>query len=103
MATTTKKPAAKPAAKKTETKKTAEKKMPAKTATKKPVAKKTDVKKPAAKKTAKKETTVVMLIEATFILKDGQVPTKDSINLTELCPTADKVDLKKMQVFPKDE
>ena len=92
MATTTKKPAAKPAAKKTETKKTA---------TKKPVAKKTDVKKPVAKKTAKKETTVVMTIEATFILKAGQTP--DSINLTDICPIADNVNLKKMQVFEKDE
>jgi transposase len=49
----------------------------------------------------KSETTVVMTIEATFILKDGQ--TADSINLTDICPTADKVDLKKMQVFEKDE
>lgn len=49
----------------------------------------------------KSETTVVMTIEATFILKDGQTP--DSINLTDICPAADKVDLKKMQVFEKDE
>lgn len=49
----------------------------------------------------KSETTVVMTIEATFILKDGQTP--DSINLTDICPTADNVNLKKMQVFDKDE
>ena len=42
-----------------------------------------------------------MTIEATFILKAGQTP--DSINLTDICPTADNVNLKKMQVFEKDE
>ena len=66
-----------------------------KTAAKKPVTKKAPVKK------TKKETTVVMTIEATFILKAGQTP--DSINLTDICPTADNVSLKKMQVFEKDE
>ena len=49
----------------------------------------------------KNETTVVMTIEATFILKDGQTP--DSINISDICPTADNVNLKKMQVFDKDE
>lgn len=49
----------------------------------------------------KNETTVVMTIEATFILKDGQTP--DSINISDICPTADNVNLKKMQVFEKDE
>lgn len=92
---TTKKETTKTTAVKTETKAT--KKVPVKkaTATKKPATKKTPVKK------TKKETTVVMTIEATFILKAGQTP--DSINLTDICPTADNITLKKMQVFEKDE
>lgn len=49
----------------------------------------------------KSETTVVMTIEATIILKDGQTP--ESINIDDICPTADNVNLKKMQVFEKDE
>lgn len=49
----------------------------------------------------KSETTVVMTIEATFILKDGQTP--DSINISDICSAADNVNLKKMQVFDKDE
>jgi len=87
---------------KKETKTTA-KKAPVKKAT--TTAKSTTTKKPATKKApvkkTKKETTVVMTIEATFILKAGQTP--DSINLTDICPTADNVNLKKMQVFDKDE
>lgn len=98
---TTKKETAKTTAVETKTKVT--KKEPVKkvaataksTTTKKPATKKTPVKKP------KKETTVVMTIEATFILKAGQTP--DSINLTDICPNADNVNLKKMQVFEKDE
>ncbi|MBO7449701.1 MAG: hypothetical protein J6U54_04970 [Clostridiales bacterium] len=45
----------------------------------------------------KNETTVIMTIETTFILRDGQEPS--SISLTDICPDADKVDLKKMKVF----
>lgn len=97
MATTKKETAVK-----TETKATAKKATVKKTAT---TAKSTTAKKPATKKApvkkTKKETTVVMTIEATFILKAGQTP--DSINLTDICPTADNVNLKKMQVFEKDE
>ena len=86
-------------AKKTTTK--TEKKEPVKkTATAKTTSTKPATKKAPVKKT-KKETTVVMTIEATFILKAGQAP--DSINLTDICPTADSVNLKKMQVFEKDE
>ena len=98
---TTKKETAKKTAVKTE------KKVPVKkaTTTTKAASTKTAAKKPAAKKApvkkTKKETTVVMTIEATFILKAGQTP--DSINLTDICPTADNVNLKKMQVFEKDE
>lgn len=98
---TTKKETTKTTAVKTETKAT--KKAPVKKAT--ATAKSTAAKKPVTKKTpvkkTKKETTVVMTIEATFILKAGQTP--DSINLTDICPTADNVSLKKMQVFEKDE
>ena len=107
MATTKKETiTAKKTTTKTETKATA-KKAPANkaTATAKSTTTKVAAKKPATKKTpvkkTKKETTVVMTIEATFILKAGQTP--DSINLTDICPTADNVNLKKMQVFEKDE
>lgn len=86
-------------AKKTTTKAAPVKKTTAKTATK-TTAKKLATKKTPVKKT-KKEKTVVMTIEATFILKAGQTP--ESINLTDICPTADNVNLKKMQVFEKDE
>lgn len=48
----------------------------------------------------KSETTVVMTIEATFILKDGK--TADSIDISEICPDADKVDLKNMKVFIRE-
>lgn len=102
MATTKKETTKKTSTAKTKTNATA-KKAPVKkadatvksTTTKKPATKKAPVKK------TKKETTVVMIIEATFILKAGQTP--DSINLTDICPTADNVTLKKMQVFEKDE
>lgn len=102
MATTKKETTKKTSTAKTKTNATA-KKAPVKkaaatvksTTTKKPATKKAPVKK------TKKETTVVMTIEATFILKDGQTP--DSINLNDICPTADNVTLKKMQVFEKDE
>lgn len=92
---TTKKETTKKTATATPAKKTTAKAASTKTAAKKPAAKKAPVKK------TKKETTVVMTIEATFILKAGQTP--DSINLTDICPTADNVNLKKMQVFEKDE
>lgn len=99
---TTKKETAKTTAVKTETKSTAKKATVKKTAT---TAKTASAKKPATKKApvkkTKKETTVVMTIEATFVLKAGQTP--DSINLTDICPSADNVNLKKMQVFEKDE
>lgn len=49
----------------------------------------------------KAEQTVVMTIEATFILKNGK--TADSIDISEICPDADNVNLKKMQVFERDE
>lgn len=90
--TTAKKTTTKATAKEATVKKTA---TTTKTAAKKPATKKAPIKK------TKKETTVVMTIEATFILKAGQTP--DSINLTDICPTADNVNLKKMQVFEKDE
>jgi len=94
---TTKKETTKTTAVKTETKATAKKKATTakSSTTKKPATKKAPVKK------TKKETTVVMTIEATFILKAGQTP--DSINLTEICPSADNINIKKMQVFEKDE
>ncbi len=102
MATTKKETTKKTSTAKTETNATA-KKSPVKKAT--ATVKSTTTKKPATKKApvkkTKKETTVVMTIEATFILKAGQTP--DSINLTDICPTADNVTLKKMQVFEKDE
>lgn len=90
---TTKKETTKKTAVKTETKETA-KKAPVKkaTTTAKTAAKKPATKKAPVKKT-KKETTVVMTIEATFILKAGQTP--DSINLTDICPTADNVSLRR--------
>lgn len=94
---TTKKETAKTTAVKTETKATAKKAPVKKTAT---TTKTASTKKTPVKKT-KKETTVVMTIEATFILKAGQTP--DSINLTEICPSADHINMKKMQVFEKDE
>lgn len=98
---TTKKETAKTTAVKTEKKAPVKKTATtAKTALTKTAAKKPATKKAPVKKT-KKETTVVMTIEATFILKAGQTP--DSINLTDICPTADNVNLKKMQVFEKDE
>lgn len=103
MATTKKETAKKTT---TETKATTKKAPVKKTATTaKTASTKTTAKKPATKKApvkkTKKETTVVMTIEATFILKAGQNP--DSINLTDICPTADNVNLKKMRVFEKDE
>lgn len=52
----------------------------------------------------KKETTVVMTIEATFIFKDGKVPEgyTDVIDLSGLVPDADKVDLKNIKVFERE-
>ena len=101
-----KKETAKKTAVKTETKATAKKVPVKKTATTaKAASTKTTAKKPVTKKApvkkTKNETTDVMTIEATFILKAGQTP--DSINLTDICPTADNVNLKKMQVFEKYE
>ena len=89
------------ATKKTETTKKTTAKKPATTTT---------VKKPAAKE---KTQTVILTIEATYILKGGKLinpdfakaPDKfpiDSIDLN-VCPGADKVDIKKMQVFETEE
>lgn len=52
----------------------------------------------------KKETTVVMTVEATFVFKDGKVPEgyTDAIDLTKICPEADKVDLKNIKVFERE-
>ena len=72
--------------------------------------KKTTTKKPAAKE---KTQTVVLTIRATYILKDGKLinpdfakaPDKfpmDSIDLN-VCPGADKVDIKNLQVFETEE
>lgn len=91
------------ATKKTETTK--------KTATKKAeTTKKTPAKKPAAKE---KTQTVVLTIQATYILKGNKLinpdfakaPDKfpmDSIDLN-VCPGADKVDIKDLQVFETEE
>ena len=76
--------------------------------------KKTTAKKAPAKKTTKEKTqTVVLTIQATYVLKDGKLinpdfakaPDKfplDSIDLN-VCPGADKVDIKKLQVFETEE
>lgn len=63
-------------------------------------------KKSTTKKTAKKtvkEQTVVLTIQATYILKDGpSIDPKKMIIDMGICPGADKVDLKKIQVFERD-
>ena len=79
-------------------------------------AKKPTTKKPV-KKTAKpvkeKTQTVVLTIQATYVLKGGKLinpdfakaPDKfplDSIDLN-VCPGADKVDIKRLQVFETEE
>ena len=85
--------------------------------TKKPVKKTTTTKKattakkPAVKK--EKTQTVVLTIEATYILKGGKLinpdfakaPDKFPVGTIDLnvCPGADKVDIKKMQVFETEE
>lgn len=72
--------------------------------------KKTPAKKPATKE---KTQTVVLTIQATYILKGNKLinpdfakaPNKfplDSIDLN-VCPGADKVDIKEMQVFETEE
>lgn len=68
--------------------------------------KKTETTKKATKKPAKKtvkEQTVVLTIQATYIVKDGQPidPEKMIIDLN-VCPGADKVDIKKIQVFERE-
>lgn len=74
----------------------------------------TNAKKPAPKKTVKEKTqTVVLTIQATYILKDGQrinpdfakAPDKLPIDTIDLnvCPGADKVDIKKLQIFETEE
>ena len=80
-----------------------------KPATKKPV-KKTTAKKPATKE---KTQTVVLTIQATYILKSDKLinpdfakaPDKFPIDTIDLnvCPGADKVDIKKLQVFETEE
>ena len=72
--------------------------------------KKTITKKPVKKTT--KEQTVVLTIQATYILKDGQLinpdfakaPDKFPLNTIDMnvCPGADKVDVKKIQVFERE-
>ena len=64
-------------------------------------AKKKTTKKPV-KKTVK-EQTVILTIQATYIVKDGQPvdPEKMVIDLN-VCPGADKVDIKKIQVFERE-
>lgn len=73
--------------------------------------KKTEIKKTDVKK--EKTQTVVLTIQATYVLKDGKMinpdfakaPDKfplDSIDLN-VCPGADKVDIKKLQVFETEE
>lgn len=68
---------------------------------------------PAKKATKEKTQTVVLTIQATYVLKDGKLinpdfakaPDKfplDSIDLN-VCPGADKVDIKKLQVFETEE
>ena len=82
------------------------------TTTKKTAAKKaeTTTKKPAAKE---KTQTVVLTIQATYVLKGdnlinpdfAKAPDKfplDSIDLN-VCPGADKVDIKRLQVFETEE
>lgn len=49
------------------------------------------------KKTVKKEKTVVIKLEATFVVKgDGEV------DMTKLCPDADHVDVKDIKVFERE-
>ena len=86
-----------------------EKKAPAK----KPAPKKTTTTKTSAVKKTKKEQTVVLTIQATYVLKGKDMinpdyqnaPDKFPIDTIDLnvCPGADKVDIKKIQVFEKDE
>lgn len=76
--------------------------------------KKTTTKTPAKKPATKEKTqTVILTIQATYVLKDGKMinpdfakaPDKfplDSIDLN-VCPGADKVDIKKLQVFETEE
>lgn len=63
--------------------------------------KKTTTKKPVKKTT--KEQTVVLTIQATYILKDGpSIDPKKMIIDMNICPGADKVDVKKIQVFERE-
>lgn len=49
------------------------------------------------KKTVKKEKTVIIKLEATFVVKgDGEV------DMTNLCPEADHVDIKDIKVFERE-
>lgn len=68
--------------------------------------KKTETTKKATKKPAKKtvkEQTVILTIQATYIVKDGQpVDPEKMIIYLNVCPGADKVDIKKIQVFEKE-
>lgn len=59
--------------------------------------------KKAATKKETKEQTVILTIQATYILKDGKPidPEKMIIDLN-VCPGADKVDIKKIQVFERE-
>ena len=57
-----------------------------------------------AKKSKKQEQTVVMTIEATFILKDRTAEEyAEMVDVSELVPGADKVDIKNIKVFERDE
>ncbi len=72
-------------------------------------------KKTTSKKTVKKsvkEQTVVLTIQATYILKNGKLINPDFTNAPDkfplntidvnVCPGADKVDVKKIQVFERE-
>ena len=98
--------------KKTTTKKAPVKKTTAKTTSKKPAtaAKKSPAKKPAVKE---KTQTVVLTIQATYILKGDQqinpdftsAPDKFPMNTIDMnvCPGASDVQIKKLQVFETEE
>lgn len=85
--------------------------MPA-TNAKKPATKK-PVKKTVTKPVKEKTQTVVLTIQATYVLKGNKlinpdfakVPDKFPIDTIDLnvCPGADKVDIKKIQVFETEE
>ena len=50
-----------------------------------------------AKKETKKEKTVIIKLEATFVVKGN-----DEVDMTNLCPEADHVDIKDIKVFERE-